>query len=172
MKSDKQILYPSLFKRLISATMDMLVISLIFGPFLSWINTKIFLGKYGKILTEHDVDIRDSEAITKLFMQPDVVKHFSMYDALEVGIPMIIIYILTLAFYFIGSWHFIGATPMKYMLSMRIVDEETLEKPRLFNLIWRFIGYSLFIFGIWFIFFTKRNQALHDKMGNCVVIKS
>lgn len=60
---------------------------------------------------------------------------------------------------------------MKYMLGMKIVDAETGNNPKLVNLIWRFLGYSLFIIGIWFIIFTKKKQALHDKLGKTMVVK-
>lgn len=168
---EKQILYPSLFKRVISSTMDMLVVSTIFTPLTSWINRQIFMDKYGKLLLENDVDVRDSEALKHLFYQPEIASKLSFADFMEVTLPMFIVHIASLAIYFIGSWYYINSTPMKYMLGMKIVDAETGGKPKLSNLIWRFIGYSLFLIGLWFIVFTKKKQALHDKIGKTAIVK-
>lgn len=149
----------------------MLVVSTIFTPLTSWLNRRIFLEKYGEILAQNDIDVRDSEAMFHFFSSPEMAGQLSYYDALEVSIPMMIVHMLTLAIYFIGSWHYIGCTPMKYMLGMKVVDAETRGKPKFINLIWRFLGYSLFVFGIWFIIFTKKKQALHDKLGKTIVVK-
>lgn len=170
-KKSKQIAYPSFFKRIITSTMDLLVVSVIFTPLTSWINKVIFMEKYGQVLLEHDVDVRDSEALMNLFSQPEMAQYANFSSAMEIMLPMIVVHMLTLAIYFIGSWHYIGATPMKYMLGMKIVDSETGEKPKLMNLIWRFIGYSLFIIGLWSIIFTQKKQALHDKLGKTVIVK-
>lgn len=171
-KTSKQISYPDLFKRIITSIMDILVISIIFAPFTSWINRKIFLDKYGDLLAQNDVDLRDAQAMVEFFSSPEIADQMTYYNAFQVTFPMLIVQMITMGIYFIGSWYYIGTTPMKYILSMKIVDANTLEKPKLINLIWRFLGYGFFVFGLWFAIFTKKKQALHDKMANTIVIKS
>lgn len=170
-KTSKQVLYPSLFKRIITSIMDMLVVSIIFTPLTSWINRGIFMDKYGALLAQNDVDVRDQEAVMQLFSSPEMAKYASFTEAMEVALPMLFIHVLTLGIYFVGSWHFIGTSPMKYMLGMRILDEQTGKRPKLVNLIWRFVGYSMFLIGIWSIIFTKKKQALHDKLAKTVVVR-
>jgi|GEM_PF-743107 len=171
-KSTKQVSYPSFFKRIITSTMDILLVSALFTPITSILNRHIFLRKYGAMLAEHDVDIRDAQAVSELFASPEMAPYAGLSDIIEVTTPMLLIHIISMGIYFVGSWYYIGCSPMKYMLGMRIVDENTGKRPKLFNLIWRFLGYSLFIIGIWTIFFTKKNQALHDKLGKTIVVKA
>ena len=105
------------------------------------------------------------------FKTPEMASYISFSSVLDVVIPMIFVHITFMAICFIGCWYRFGCTPIKYLMGMRIVDQDTLTKPKLSNLIWRFVGYGLFIIGIWWVIFTKRNQALHDKLGHTVVVK-
>ncbi len=69
---------------------------------------------------------------------------------------------------------FKGATPGKKVVNIKIVDANTLEELSNKQAITRSLGYipSTFLFGLGFlmILFTKRNQSLHDKLANTVVI--
>ncbi|MGV2432377.1 MAG UNVERIFIED_CONTAM: RDD family protein [Rickettsiaceae bacterium] len=168
---NKQIIYPSLFKRVISSMFDMLIIHIIFTPITTLFNQWIFSKKFGVIFAEKDIDINDQVAVMEAFKDPSMAEYLNSNFILDILIPASIFYILSLGIYFIASWHYLGSTPAKYLMHMRIVDQDTYTRPKLSNLIWRFFGYFLFIIGIWFVLFTKRNQALHDKLANTVVIK-
>ena len=74
--------------------------------------------------------------------------------------------------YFVNFWKYLGATPGKLVMGMKIVDATTLERPTTYQLIKRFCGYLTALFGIWSILFTAHRQALHDKMSSTIVIKS
>jgi len=169
--TQKQILYPSLFKRVMSSMMDMLIVSTIFTPIISKLNQWIFLKKFGSALREKDVDITDGAAIMEAFQTPEMAQYLNLGSVLDVVIPMSLVHISFLGIYFVACWYYLGYTPIKYLMGMRIVDEDTLTKPKLSNLIWRFLGYGFFLMGIWWILFTKRNQALHDKLAHTVVVK-
>jgi uncharacterized RDD family membrane protein YckC len=86
--------------------------------------------------------------------------------------PMLVMQLIAMTIYFILSWKLWGCTPAKYVMRMRVVDQKTFEKPTIYQLLLRFISYTLCIFGIWFIFFTKQKQALHDKIAGTVVISA
>ena len=168
----KQIIYPTLFKRVMATMMDMLIFSFIFTPIISRINQWIFMSKFGGVLKDKDIDLTDEHAIMEAFQTPEMAQYVNISSVLDIVIPMTLIYIVFLGVSFIGCWYKFGCTPIKYLMGMRIVDEKTFEKPKLSNLIWRFFGCSLFIIGIWWMFFTDRRQALHDKLGHTVVVKA
>lgn len=69
---------------------------------------------------------------------------------------------------------FKGATPGKKVVNIKIVDANTLEELSNKQAITRSLGYipSTLLLGLGFlmIIFTKRNQSLHDKLANTVVI--
>jgi hypothetical protein len=169
--TQKQIIYPTFFKRIMATMMDSLLFSTLLTPIITKINQWIFLKKFGEILKEKDVDLSDGTAIMEAFKTPEMSQYINMNSVLEVVIPMTFIHILFMGICFILCWSRFGSTPVKYLLGMRIVDQETYGKPKFLNLVWRFAGYGLFMIGIWWMFFTERKQALHDKLGHTVVIK-
>ncbi len=167
----KQVAYPSFIKRLFSTMMDLLIFSLFLSPIVTFINRKIFLHKFGDILIEKAIDLTDDKAIVAAMQSKEFIPYLTSSVSWEITIIMFSIHFIFLSTFFIVSWHFFGATPVKYLMNMRIVDKETMQKPKLRQLILRFLGYSLFIIGIWWIVFTKQKQALHDKLSSTVVIK-
>ena len=71
-------------------------------------------------------------------------------------------------------WRYRGATPGKMLLSMKIVDADTLGAPSTGKLIGRYFAYvvsmiPLFLGFLW-IAFDKRKQGWHDKLAGTVVI--
>ena len=71
-------------------------------------------------------------------------------------------------------WRYRGATPGKMLLSMKIVDADTLRAPSTGKLIGRYFAYlvsmiPLFLGFLW-IAFDKRKQGWHDKLAGTVVI--
>ncbi len=67
-----------------------------------------------------------------------------------------------------------GATLGKYLMKIRALDETTFEvigyKRAFIRAFVREIGESFFYFTFFYAFFNKKNQTLHDKIVNCVVI--
>jgi uncharacterized RDD family membrane protein YckC len=71
-------------------------------------------------------------------------------------------------------WRYRGATPGKILLSMKIVDADTLGAPSTGKLVGRYFAYvvsmiPLFLGFLW-IAFDKRKQGWHDKLAGTVVI--
>ncbi len=104
--------------------------------------------------------------------KPELVQNVTASSVFTLFILMLIINFALAATYFIGFWVYLGATPGKMVMHMKIVDAVTLEKPSKWQLIKRFCGYVLVLVGIWFILFSKQRQALHDKIAGTAVIKS
>ena len=72
-------------------------------------------------------------------------------------------------------WHFKSATPGKMVISAVIVDARTFEPPTTGQLVGRYLGYYVSIFGLFlgflWIAFDPRKQGWHDKMASTVVIR-
>ncbi|MGB6976037.1 MAG: RDD family protein [Gammaproteobacteria bacterium] len=72
-------------------------------------------------------------------------------------------------------WRYKSATPGKMILSLIIVDADTLQHPSMTQFVIRYIGYYVsalpFLLGFLWIAFDKRKQGWHDKMANTVVIR-
>ena len=71
-------------------------------------------------------------------------------------------------------WRYRGATPGKILLSMKIVDADTLGAPSTGKLVGRYFAYvvsmiPLFLGFLW-IAFDKRKQGWHDKLAGTAVI--
>ena len=96
------------------------------------------------------------------------VYYFGIWDAVFNYILPAIVVIL--------FWIYKSATPGKMVLKLRIVDENTGDKPSIKQSIVRYIGYYVssipFLLGILWIGIDSRKQGWHDKMASTVVIKN
>ena len=76
---------------------------------------------------------------------------------------------------FILLWIFFNATPGKMLFKSVIVDAKTLQAPRAWQNILRYLAYFLSIipFGLGFLWigFDSRKQGWHDKIAGTVVIR-
>ena len=98
----------------------------------------------------------------------DVSAGFRTLDALvSWGLPAVCV---------VSFWIYRSATPGKMVISARIVDARTGDRPSTRQCIIRYAGYYLSIVGLgvgflW-IAFDKRKQGWHDKIAGTVVIRS
>lgn len=73
-------------------------------------------------------------------------------------------------------WIYKSATPGKMLVSAKIVDARTGNKPTPLQFIIRYIGYyvSIFALGLGFLWvaWDHKKQGWHDKMAGTVVIRS
>lgn len=80
-----------------------------------------------------------------------------------------------MALYFIGFWHWRGATPGKLYWGLRVVDAKTADKPALRQLVLRYLGYYIsvlpFYAGYLWALADERNQGWHDKIAGTVVMQ-
>ena len=74
---NKQIIYPSLFKRVISSMFDMLAIHVIFTPATTLFNQWIFKRKFGAIFAAKDIDINDQIAVMEAFKDPSMAEYLN-----------------------------------------------------------------------------------------------
>ncbi len=85
------------------------------------------------------------------------------------------VFIVLLIVYLLPFWHVSQSTIGKMVFHSKVVDASTGKKPSTKQFIIRFVGYivSSLFFGLGFVWiaFDKRNQGLHDKMANTVVVK-
>ena len=91
------------------------------------------------------------------------------------GVADVIINFILPVIYSVLMWHFKSATFGKILLKIKIVDEQTGNKPTIFQSLGRYIGYivstiPLFIGFIWIAFDSKK-QGWHDKISKTVVIR-
>lgn len=83
--------------------------------------------------------------------------------------------LIAVAILVVAFWMARAATPGKMIFSAVIADAKTLEKPSKAQLIVRYLGYYVSIFGLMlgflWIAFDRRKQGWHDKLAGTVVIK-
>ncbi|MEC6908715.1 RDD family protein [Photobacterium piscicola] len=73
-------------------------------------------------------------------------------------------------------WIYKSATPGKMVIKAQIVDANTGNKPRVKQLVIRYLGYFVstipFGLGLMWVGWDKKKQGWHDKLANTVVVKS
>ncbi|MEY3197209.1 MAG: hypothetical protein RLZZ59_577 [Pseudomonadota bacterium] len=166
----KQLIYPSLVRRLFSSVIDLILLSFIMTPIGSMINKHMFLEKFGHILREKNIDVNDYKALAEALQSPEFAQYSNFATMIEIMTPMLIFQAITMILYFTLFTTFWGATPAKYLFRLRVVDEKTLALPSIYQSFIRCMGYCLAPIGVWFIPFSKRKQGLHDHFASTVVV--
>lgn len=96
-------------------------------------------------------------------------------ESLVMGVPGVFIDYVLPAAVVILFWVYRQATPGKMLISARIVDADTGEKPSTGRLIIRYLGYYLsfviLCLGFLWVIWDKRKQGWHDKMANTMVVR-
>jgi uncharacterized RDD family membrane protein YckC len=141
--------YVGFWPRVLATIIDTLVISLALAPFANHVvNINI-----------EAIDLDRPPSTSQLLGQ--------LFDPWSFGIMAIVVLLFWLAR---------QATPGKMVISARIVDARTGGKPSGMQLLLRYLGYyvSMFGLGLGFIWvaFDARKQAWHDKMANTVVVRT
>ena len=167
----KQIIYPSFITRIFSTSLDMFLLSVVLTPIMNMISKWLFLYQFKDFVINQGINMNDHNAITKAFNSREFIEYFTWESFLSYFIPILIIQFALIATYFVYFWHKLGFTPGKFILGIRVVDEDKLTKPLILQAFKRFISCTLAIIGIWFIPFTTKKQALHDKLAGTIVIK-
>jgi hypothetical protein len=171
MTQQKQITYPNFIPRIFSTTLDMALLSVISVPIMNFVREQFMIRTFKSYMINHGVNTQDAAAVASVINSPDFQQTLTAGDLLAYLSVVISAQVLLMGCYFIYFWRAKGWTPGKYLAGMRIVDDITLEKPTLWQAIKRFVGCSLFLVGVWFVFFTNHKRALHDKIAGTVVIK-
>jgi uncharacterized RDD family membrane protein YckC len=167
----KQITYPNFIPRIFSTTLDMACLSLLSVPIMNFLREQYMIRAFKTYMINHGINTKDTTAVANIISSPEFQGTLTASDFLSYLFVMMSAQVVLMGCYFIYFWHAKGWTPGKYLAGMRIVDDITHQKPTLWQAIKRFIGCSLFLVGIWFIFFTEHKRTLHDKIAGTVVIK-
>jgi uncharacterized RDD family membrane protein YckC len=164
-----KIYYPSLTARMIAATTDVVIftfILLFISAFLPWKSPQegVYL-----LRAVQSGELTDQNEINA------ALRHFMLEGG---GIENIAIQMLSSLFfasvYILPFWFKWAATPGKIVMGMKIVRQDSLEKPSKVQLLIRFLSYPLSLLppGIGFVWviFNKRKRSWHDYIAGTVVI--
>ena len=163
--TQKQVMYPKLTSRVMSTMLDMILVILICSPiqsFISKILLKMAIADYPEITIENIQTIITPERIEGDYK----LKNSLITYAIELFVAQFVL----LGAYYVVFWNYFGYTPGKYFFRMRIVDLDTMEQPKFFKFILRFIGYLFAPLNIIFMLLDRRGRGLHDRMAKTVVI--
>jgi uncharacterized RDD family membrane protein YckC len=171
MVGTKQIIYPKLVTRLFCSIIDLLILAIFSTPLTQFFSKYTFLFAFRSFLIEND--ITSASSIAMVSQMPNFLEYINNNSgALVIYIFLCLMsQIAIIGSFFLGFWISKSATPGKLLLKLKIVDATTLGTPSKYQFFKRFAGYSTSLVGIWFIAFTARRQALHDKIAGTVVIK-
>lgn len=169
--TQKQITYSKFIPRLFATSIDLLILTIVLTPLMAIITKYIFIYSFGDFFINSGIDINDSESMNLAISSPEFAQYLTLGAFLKYTAKLMLVNSFFMSFYFIGFWHYFGATPGKMIMHMKIVDSSDYSRPSLWRLIKRFFYYVTAFVGIWSIVVTKRSQALHDKMAGTVVVK-
>ncbi len=166
----KQILYAKFIPRIFATTLDLFILSIFSTPLMRLVSSRLVLSTCKNYFLEHQVNLNDSTSL--MFVTQECAMSLSAEDFFGMILLSFLMNFVIMGIYFLGSWIYFGRTIGKIITSTRIVDAETFQKPTNWQFVKRFLAYFLSFFGLWFILFSKRNQALHDKIAGTIIIKS
>ena len=163
--------YASFERRLIAATIDLIMVMAISAYFVDIINSLVHdPTQLSNLVMEVD-DIRHGKKDYSDFYNIVMSKDFLYNFVIVQSIHLFVISIITLLF-----WIKYQTTPGKMFLSCKIMSNNDVEKPSSRVMLIRLIAaiFSSIIFGIgfFFILFSKRRQAMHDKVAGTIVVRS
>lgn len=183
--SNNKIGYGGFQARLVASLIDCILIGICFTPIFMLSSNLIYGGsspvemltqameELGKINqnSENPINIID------FFKNNELMRNyfFEEYGMIKIIIDQAIQIIAVSAsiYYF---WIKRQATPGKILLSFKIVDEKTLNKPTNRQLLIRLLSYIISILpgllGMVWIAFDSRKQGWHDKIAGTLVIKT
>lgn len=76
--------------------------------------------------------------------------------------------------YYLTFWLFLGATPGKILMGLRIVSSKTYSTPSALAYIIRYLSYSIatapLLIGLLWVIFDKNKQGWHDKIAKTLVV--
>lgn len=177
--------YPGFHARMIAAMIDLNIIALLFIPLFISIGSLFFFDSSPsdavkeailELLTYNQENNSKMDLITFIRNTPKFKEYFiTDYGFIKIAFYEII-QLLALPAIILAFWIKKQATPGKMLLSIKIVDATTLDKPSNRQLIIRMLSYiisvlPLFLGVIWLVFDSKK-QAWHDKIANTLVIKT
>ena len=169
--------------RMLSNLIDCILIAILFFPVFSVLSAVIYGNVLpGEVITKvinemAEVSKGDPSFSASLFFKnsPDIREYFINNHGIEKLIIYSISQVVIIITTFLVFWIKKQATPGKRLLSIKIVDATTLEKPTNKQLIIRAFAILISslpcLMGIIWLVFDPRKQTWHDKLANTLVIK-
>lgn len=182
-KKIEDVVYGGMQVRLLANLLDFIILGILFLPIWSIMDSLIY-GDFSLKVVMQQVSF-EMEELTKNDPNFDIVAYLKNNKLLEdffvknnglskIFLSMVMQYII-LSIVFLGFWIKRQATYGKSILSLKIVDAETLSRPTNKQLIIRIISLAIsvipFFLGILWMAFDPKKQAWHDKIAGTLVIK-
>lgn len=166
-------LFPHLRSRLFSNIIDCLILFILLIPVDNFAKKVIFAGVDLQSIDERIMSLEPNTAeFDAVIEERNAIigprtKEIIVWQIVLIGI---------MSFYFCFSWIYLGATPGKLMMGMKIVDEKTLQKPSnkqfYIRLVTGIFSSGLVMIGFLFCLFSKKKMALHDFSAGTVVVRT
>jgi hypothetical protein len=171
-KFKKQVSYPQIFSRLLSAMLDMTILTFLTSPLMEYVSLRLFKANFGEYAKLNNLSLEgrnDMESIIRSqgFMDQTAIEQYVYFF----GEYMIFQYLL-FSIYFIFMWTKFGTSVGKFLFKINVVDYRTLSKPTLISSVLRYIGYTTAPIGIIVALFNEERRTIHDMVSNTMVIKS
>ncbi len=164
-----KVYYPSLTARMIAGMVDVIIFTgllLVVSSLIPWSVPMEGAELLRKIQTG---ELKETKEVSEALM------HFMLKGG---GLITILLQtFLSIAFaavYVLPFWFRYAATPGKMLMRMKIVSQDSLEKPSKKRFFLRFIWYPLSFFppgfGFMWVVFNKRKRSWHDYLSGTMVI--
>lgn len=181
-KDPNAIEYGNIKQRSFAILIDLFILLLLWVPIKNMILALIFHGGISpaqelSMIMQHNFEKSnpDLDFLGKLSIYKNSVNELSQHRGLiglyiEQATDLFAISIYSFIF-----WLKYQATPGKMLLSLKIMDARTMEKPTFIQYLTRIFGYALSCIplglGVIWILLNKKKQAWHDMLAGTVVVK-
>lgn len=151
--------YASYNDRVFSSIIDAICVFFILGPPLLWIQDQFYtIYELDAALARDPQDWKELRSLLFTVLLSSALQMTAICSAL------------------ILCEHKFGTTPGRWLLGLRLVDARTEEKPSIFQLVRRCLGYAVslppLMLGYIWCNWDSRRQTWHDKIGGTVVLDS
>ena len=168
----KQLVYPDFISRVFCSTFDIMIIALFTSCIDHLIRKPLCLLSLQNIITLNNLNTNNIQELEQFFSNYRPESQSDIQALLLCKFVPSIIESILVGIYTIFFWLSYAKTPAKFIMQMKIVDRNTLEKPSKSQFIKRLFAMALYPIGVWFALFNKKRQTLHDIIAGTCVIKS
>lgn len=153
--------YATFERRLLASSIDAVIIALCLMPF----NNPIMHGLYDSANARYPIT-PDMDEMTMQLMQLQAMLYvFTTLSILQIGL---------FGIYSAVFWHFYSATPGKWVMRMRIVNDSTGEPIGTKQILLRLFGYGIaslpLCLGVFAIAWNAKRQGWHDRIAKTAVV--
>ena len=103
------------------------------------------------------------------------VQYGQILELLWLSLPSFLVQTILLTAVVLIFWFTRSATPGKMLLSLKIIDANTLAQPQPWQMVVRYFGYIIAFLplgmGFVWIQYDKKKQGWHDKIASTVVVR-